>query len=167
MNINDTERLNLKKLISEVECENNTDKIRELKHSSKIRDDVTKLLEFKKANSDLFSSDYNSFLDQCRNAAPFLFMNYMDIFNKICKNELDLRILSKVLDLLQAIEEGKVDQHEGSAIFGKLLKEMYIDSALRTSQNLEENNQSEEKPEPSAGKTISWKEYRLMDIHSK
>ena len=32
---------------------------------------------------------------------------------------------------LQAIEEGEIDQHEGSYEVGKLLKELYIDSALR------------------------------------
>jgi hypothetical protein len=86
----------------------------------------------------------------------------MDIFNKICKNELDLRVLSKVLDLLQAIEEGQVDQHEGSVIFGKLLKEMYIDSALRTSSNLDENYKENEKPEPVVGKQITWREYKNL-----
>ena len=47
-NITDEDRLNLKKLMNEMECENNTDKIRKLKHSSQIRDDVTTLLQFKK-----------------------------------------------------------------------------------------------------------------------
>jgi hypothetical protein len=161
-NINNEDRLNLKKLVSEMECENNTEKIRELKHSHLIREDVTKLLQFKKDNLELFTSDYNSFMDQCRNAASFLFMNYMDIFNKLCKNELDLRILSQVLELLEAIEEGKVDQHEGSAIFGKLLKEMYIDSALRTGHNLEQNNGEDVIIEPVVGKPISWKEYKNL-----
>lgn len=161
-NITKEDRLNLKKLINEMECENNTDKIRELKHSSQIRDDVTKLLQFKQNNVTLYKTDYNAFLDECRNLTPFLFMNYMDIFNKICKNELDLRVLSKVLDLLQEIEEGQVDQHEGSVIFGKLLKEMYIDSALRTSSNLDENYRVNEKPEPVVGKQITWREYKNL-----
>ena len=82
-NITKEDRLNLKKLINEMECENNTDKIRELKHSSQIRDDVTKLLQFKQNNVTLYKTDYNAFLDECRNLTPFLFMNYMDIFNKI------------------------------------------------------------------------------------
>ena len=160
--INNEDRLNLKKLVSEMECENNTEKIRELKHSHQIREDVTKLLQFKKDNLELFTSDYNSFMDQCRNTASFLFMNYMDIFNKLCKNELDLRILSQVLELLEAIEEGKVDQHEGSAIFGKLLKEMYIDSALRTGRNIDENTGESVSVEPVVGKPISWKEYKNL-----
>lgn len=162
-NITDQDRLDLKKLINEIDCENNTDKIRELKHSQRIRDDVTKLLEFKKDNKELFVNDYNLYLEQCRNIASFLFMNYMDIFNKICKDELDLRILHHVLRLLQDIEEGKVDQHEGSAIFGKLLKEMYIDSALRTSNNIKDND-TEIKSEPVIGKKISWKEYKNLTI---
>ena len=31
----------------------------------------------------------------------------------------------------------KVDQHEGSVLVGKLLKELYVDSALRRSENLD------------------------------
>jgi len=161
-NITNEDRLNLKKLMNEMECENNTDKIRKLKHSSQIRDDVTTLLQFKKDNVTLFKTDYNSFLNECRNITPFLFMNYMDIFNKICKNELDLKVLSQVLNLLEAIEDGKVDQHEGSVIFGKLLKELYIDSALRTSSNLDENYNENSKPEPVVAKQISWREYKNL-----
>ena len=83
--INNEDRLNLKKLISEMECENNTEKIRELKHSHQIRDDVTKLLQYKKDNIELYLSDNNAFMEHCRNMSSFLFMHYMDIFNKICK----------------------------------------------------------------------------------
>jgi hypothetical protein len=89
-------------------------------------------------------------------------MNYMDIFNKICKNELDLKVLTQVLILLEAIEDGKVDQHEGSVIFGKLLKELYIDSALRTSSNLDENYNENTNPEPVVAKQISWREYKNL-----
>ena len=78
-NITDEDRLNLKKLMNEMECENNTDKIRKLKHSSQIRDDVTTLLQFKKDNVTLFKTNYDSFLNKCRDITPFLFMNYMDI----------------------------------------------------------------------------------------
>ena len=40
--------LDLKNLIKDYEYENTTDKIRELKHSSKIRKDVGKMIELKK-----------------------------------------------------------------------------------------------------------------------
>ena len=41
--------------------------------------------------------------------------NSMDIYNKIMKNELNLSIMASLLDVLQAIENGQVGQHEGSA----------------------------------------------------
>jgi hypothetical protein len=57
------------------------------------------------------------------------------------------------------IEEEKVDQHEGSVLVGKLLKELYIDSALKTSENLDKIY-DESKPEMNHGKEISWKNWK-------
>jgi hypothetical protein len=92
----------------------------------------------------------------------FLFMNYTDIFNKICKDELNLEIMYQFLIILQAIEDGQVDQHEGSVLVGKLLKELYIDSALRRGENLDKEYASQ-KVEPIVGKKITWKEYKQLD----
>lgn len=44
---------------------------------------------------------------------------------------MDLDILMKLINVLRNIEEGVMDQHEGSVTVGKILKEMYIDSALK------------------------------------
>ena len=41
--MNTLDKLNLKKLINETECENNTENIRKLKHSSLIREDIVKM----------------------------------------------------------------------------------------------------------------------------
>lgn len=146
--INEGERLILKRLIDENECENNTETIRKLKHSSLIRDDITKLLYLKQNNDINF----------CRDNCSFLFTNYMDIFNKIYKNELDLSLMWRLLGTLEMIENGTVDQHEGSVIFGKILKEIYIDSAIRQGNNLNSQDVIDiqfEEPKP-----ISWKEYK-------
>ena len=87
----------------------------------------------------------------------FLFTYYTDIFNKIRKNEIDLKILFRFLDVLKEIEDGDLDQHEGSFVVGKLLKEMYIDSALRKADKLNENNLPIIKVEP---KDINWKKFK-------
>ena len=65
--------------------------------------------------------------------------------------------MSKLLFVLKMIEDGKVDQHEGSVHVGKILKELYIDSALKQGSNLELKNP---KIEPNSGKNVSWKEYK-------
>ena len=91
----------------------------------------------------------------------FLYTNYSDIFHKAVANELDYMLMTKVLTVLKHIEDGQVDQHEGSVLVGKLLKELYVDSALRRADNLDKQNESEEKQTLYDGKQISWKEYKL------
>ena len=58
----------------------------------------------------------------------------LDIFNKLKKDELNLNILHKLLDILKQIEKSELDQHEGAFEVGKLLKAMYIDSASNERQ---------------------------------
>ena len=45
----------------------------------------------------------------------------------------------------------------------KILKEIYVDSALRRGDNLDKQYASE-KIAPIEGKKISWKEYKQLDI---
>ena len=96
---------------------------------------------------------------------PFLYNNYTDVFNRMVKDELDLEIMTKLLIVLKLIEDGKVDQNEGSVMVGKVLKELYVDSALKQSKHLDEQNDKEHttqlKDEPDT-KPISWKEYKKM-----
>jgi hypothetical protein len=158
--LNSDERLNLKKLIDESDCENNTENIRKLKHSKLIRDDVRKMDTLKNSNSELRKSNPEQFTEMCQSECSFLFNNYTDIFNKMLKDELDLTIMTKLLTILKLIEDNKVDQHEASVMVGKILKELYVDSAMKRSDNLDKLYESE-KPIPVESKKISWKEYKL------
>ena len=161
--MNAEDKINLKKLLDNSDCENNTENIRKLKHSIRIRDDIRTLELLKQNERPLMSMDPAGFLNLCQTKALFLFTNYTDIFNKVIKNELDLNIMSKVLQVLKLIEDGQVDQHEGSGLIGKLLKELYVDSALRRGDNLDKEYASQ-KVEPNVGKKISWKEYKQLDF---
>ena len=157
------DRINLKKLVSEMDCEDNTASIRKLKHSVLIRNDIRKLESLKQTQSSLLVSDLDAFRELAKVECVFLYNNYMEIFNKIVKNELDLNIMSKLLVVLKLIEDGQVDQHEGSAMVGKILKELYIDSALRTSENLDNANGTDTSvAEKIAGQNISWKQYKEL-----
>lgn len=160
--MNNNEKLNLKRLIDETQCEDNTDNIRKLKHSVKIRNDVRNIENLKKTNSALRSLQPDEFKELCQKEASFLFNNYTDIFNKIMKDEIDLLIMTKMLTILKLIEDAKVDQHEGSAMFGKVLKELYIDSAIKHGENLDKQYETEtiQKVE---GKKISWSQYKKMN----
>ena len=117
----------------------------DLKHSLKIRDDIRKIELLKIDKSNLYESEPDTFRELASTHASFLFTNYSDIFNRILKNELNLDIMGGLLGVLNMIEEGKVDQHEGSVMVGKLLKELYVDSALKRSENLDKENQTQKR----------------------
>ena len=86
------------------------------------------------------------------------------MFNKLLKDEIDLDIMSRLLETLKLIEDERVDQHEGSVIVGKILKELYLDSAIKRADNLDKIYESE-KVAPVENKSISWREFKI--IHEK
>ena len=157
--MNPQERIMLKKMIDENNVNDHTDDIRNKKHSSLIKSDLDKLLNIKTQHKDLEAKSPQEFDALCVAQCSFLFNNYTDIFNKIKKNEIDINILNQLIDVLKKIENEEVDQHEGSYMVGKLLKEIYIDSALKKSKHLDEEHKTNLPPPP---KDISWKDFKQM-----
>jgi hypothetical protein len=159
--LTDSERLNLQKMLSESDCEDNTSHIRKVKHSVHLRDDIRKLDTFKQNNVAMRDSDSPRYLGLAQSECSFLYNNYTDIFNRIMKDELDLEIMTKLLIVLKLIEDGKVDQHEGSVMVGKILKELYVDSAIKLADHLDANNPVQ--PEAvRESKSITWKDYKHL-----
>ena len=157
------ERLNLQKMVNEMGSEDNTAHIRKVKHSIVLRDEIRKLDTFKQKNAEMKSTDKDKFVDLCRIETPFLYNNYTDIFNRLIKDELNLEIMTKLLIVLKLIEDGKVDQNEGSVMVGKVLKELYVDSALKQAEHLDSKAPVPETPTPTTSSNpISWKEYKSM-----
>jgi len=152
------DRLNLKKLISEYKPEETTSKIRTLKHSSKIKEDVERYLRLKSKYARLPRQTQEQMY---RNQCSFLYNNYTNIFNKLIKEQLDLSILYRLLMVLKAIEDGKYDQHEGSVKVGEILKQLYIDSALKGGN---QNEKKEKRERKRKGKNISWAEYKRTEM---
>ena len=161
--LSNNEKLQLQKMINESECDDNTGQIRELKHSILLRDNIRKLDTFRKANIELQKTNYNEFVNQAKDIVPFLYNSYTDIFNRITKDELDLEIMTKLLIVLKMIEDDKINQHEGSVMVGKVLKELYVDSALKRGENLDEEYKSET-PTPKEHGNISWKDYKKLHM---
>ena len=161
-NLSDHERLNLKKLVTEMEGEDNTSNIRKVKHSVPMRDDVRRLNNLKISDAELRKNSPDDFKTLCQSKCNFLYNNYTDIFNKLIDDELDLTIMTKLLTVLKLIEDGKTDQHEGSVMVGKVLKELYVDSATKRLENLDKQHAGE-RVDPSVGKSISWREYKKMN----
>ena len=157
-----TDRLNLQKMINANDVQDQTNVIREKKHSQIIRKEVNQLLTLKKNNSKLAIEHKDKFDELCILNCNFLFANYMDIFNKVKKEEISIDILNKFLDVLSDIENGNVDQHEASFTVGKYLKELYVDSALKRAEKIDK---SIEKPEEREHLNISWREYKSKDLN--
>lgn len=155
--ISETERLNLKKMISECETIDNTDHIRKVKHSIPMATEIQLLEKLKMQHINLRATDPVKFSEICESRCSFLYNNYTDIFHKLVKDEINLEIMQQFLQVLHRIEEGQINQQEGSVIVGKLLKELYLDSAIRRGENLDKENPP---PLKIDGKKISWNEFR-------
>jgi hypothetical protein len=95
----------------------------------------------------------------CETTAPFLFSNYTDLFRKVLKDELDMKMMVNFVGILKQIEEGQLDQYDASVKVGTVLREMYVDSALRRGDNLDKEHAADApvfvEPTP-----ISWKEFK-------
>jgi hypothetical protein len=159
--LNDADKLKLQDMISNSECEDNTEHIRKVKHSVILRDELRKLNTYMNFHRELQKNSPEEFLDGCRGASPFLYNNYTDIFNRVVKDELNMEIMTQLLMILKMIEDKKVDQHEGSVVVGKLLKQLYVDSALKRGENLDSENAAITEA-PEEGKKISWKDFKNM-----
>jgi hypothetical protein len=154
------ERLNLKKLIDDNDSTNNTENIRSLRHSDLIKKDVGEMVKIKLRH---IKSTTEEIADVCREKCTFLFNNYTDIFNKIINNEIDLTILKKFLGVLKLVEDGKMDQHEASVIVGKVLKELYIDSAMKVADKKDAEYQAKNPvKEKVVPMKLSWAEYKAI-----
>lgn len=155
-------RLNLQKMINANDVQDMTEEIRNKKHSDLIRNDIKTLLFLKRKFSRLQQSDPSEFENKCILECQFLFNNYTDIFNKVRKDEIDLKMLNQFLDILREIENGNLDQHTASFKVGTILKEIYIDSALKKSEKLDKETNQEIK-EIVKEKNINWSQWKRMN----
>ena len=161
--MDDKQRLQLNKMIKANDVEDVTETIREKKHSMLIKADIETMISLKRDYSRLAKSNSNQFNSMLEKRCNFLFTNYTDIFNRLKKDELNLNIMSDFIAILKQIEDGEIDQHEGAYMVGKLLKDIYIDSALQRSHHLDEKNSKGKKVEKRLPvKKLTWKEYKAM-----
>ena len=151
--MDESARLHLQNMIKTNNVTDQTELIRQLKHSEVLRENVQRLVMLKnkhKNNPDQLNIDA---MTECY----FLFNYYTDIYNKIKKDEIDLGILFQFFDVLEKIEKNELDQHEGSFEVGTLLKKIYIDSALKKAEKL---NIDDTQPEMNKGIDVTWKQFK-------
>jgi len=166
--MNAKEALDLKKLSQQYDYKDNTDGIRKLKHSDLILEDIMKLEKLKKTYSNEKQNTPTYFETICRQKCSFLYNTYTDIFNKLVKDELNLNLMTQALGTLKQIEQGNIDQEEGSVVMGKLLHKVFVESALKRGKNIDdENKKSDDIEVKNAGSQISWKDYKMKKMQQK
>jgi hypothetical protein len=161
--MDDDQRLQLQKMISANNVEDNTGLIRKLKHSHVLREDVNNLIMLMAK----YPNDQEKVHLEAMSECNFIFTYYTDIYNKIRKDEIDLKILFKAFDVLRDIEDCKLDQHEGAFEFGNLLKKIYIDSAIKKAEKLNAQNGDKEPEYKGPQVEISWSQFKKMKNQNK
>lgn len=173
MIFNDDQRLQLQNMIDTNKGDDNTEMIRTLKQSISIKKDVDNMIKLKKEYPTMYETDKSGFEELCMSKCSFLFFNYTDIYNKILKNEINTDILYSFIDVLKQIEDGELNEHDGSIKVGEILKTLYIDSAMRKSKKLDKENEKnknqegkgdDNEKEERVTKTISWAEYKKQKV---
>lgn len=154
--MDDNARLQLQNMIKANNVEDQTGLIRDLKHSHILRENINNLVLLKAKYPD----DPDTLNLEAMSECNFLFTYYTDIYNKVRKDEIDLKILFSFLDVLRQIEDGELDQHEGSFKVGTLLKEIYVDSALRKAAKLNEGQEQSESEYKKPQVDISWRDFK-------
>jgi len=156
--MNEKERLQLNKMIKINNVEDQTNQIRTLKHSSILEKEIKELLILKEKYREQPEVLLNESIINCN----FLYNNYTDIYNRVKKDEINIDLLFHFIHVLSQIEEGIIDQHDGSFMIGKLLKEIYIDSALKKAEKIDNEYGKEniiyEKPV-----NIDWKQWKKLN----
>jgi hypothetical protein len=155
--MDEKQRLHLQKMIAANNVEDQTESIRRLKHSGILRNDLNNMVLIKAK----YRNDPEKIHLESMNECNFLFTYYTDIYNKVRKDEIDIHILYQFLEVLKKIEDGKLDQHEGSFQVGTLLKKLYVDSALKKAEKLDEENKIKNNQETSKPSVkINWKQFK-------
>ena len=145
--LDEEDRLNLNNMIKSYGSDDNTEKIRSLRHSSQIKENIVIMLNLKKKYAKMRRDDPKKFQKLATSQCNFLFNKYTNIFNRLLKDEIDINILLTFVKTLKQVEDGEVDQNEASVMVGKILKELYIDSALKREKKYEEIEESTGKKE--------------------
>tara|TARA_Y100001970_G_C14056054_1_gene761615 strand:- start:215 stop:730 length:516 start_codon:yes stop_codon:yes gene_type:complete len=160
-------RNQLNKMVKEFKSEETTENIREHKNSRRIHSDVQTMLNLKSKYARLKKSNPEQFKQIAIKQCNFLYTNFTNIFHRLYKDELDLNILFQMIQVLEKIENGTLDQHEGSYMVGDILKKMFIDSALKKEAKDEKAKKKKRKKEIKKlpTKKISWSDFKKSSTY--
>tara|TARA_A100001011_G_scaffold399405_1_gene507881 strand:- start:797 stop:1264 length:468 start_codon:yes stop_codon:yes gene_type:complete len=143
----------LNRLIKENDVQDNTETIKSLKHSSKIRNDVAIIQNIKR---QLKTKDFQKLDKEAIHKCSFLYTSYPNIYNKLLKDEIDIKVLYTFLDELAKIENGSQNQHEASYNIGMLLKSLYVDKKIYPDSKKKQKSNDKKKENSN----LSYAEYK-------
>ena len=106
--MNDSQRLQLQNMIKANNVEDQTELIRNLKHSQILRNEVNNMILIKAK----YRGDEEKIQIECVNECNFLFNYYTDIYNRLKKDELNVELFFKMLDVLKSIEEEELEEED-------------------------------------------------------
>lgn len=117
----------LKKMNSEYNVEDTTNKIREEKQSVQLKNDINNLFLLK-----LKYSNKKELKEVCDKKCEFLKNKQKKLYEKLLEDDSNrtIELTAKMIDILENIENEKIDQTMGSYQFGQLCKEIFIDPKL-------------------------------------
>jgi hypothetical protein len=157
--LDDETRLNFDNMLKESGASDNTSKIRKLKHSQKIKEQVSIMMDIKKKYTRLGKKVINEMINS---KCEWLYKNYGNIFIRLKKNELDMEILGNLIICLKDIETGRIDQHEASIKVGKILKKLYVDSAMKREKKIDKKQKQNEKKFIKPKNNVTWSEFKKL-----
>ena len=155
-------------IIKEHKIEDNTNYVVNNKKASIIRKEFHALLKIKNIHGD-------EKLNLSRIQSPYLYKNYKPLFDKIIKKDFNVELFKDLIDILEKIENKKIDLNEGSFIFGKKLKNIFVDKCIYNnnsnndfSNNNNSNNDFSNNNDLSNNNdfinNLSYKQFKLMSI---
>lgn len=138
--MNKNEKTQLERMIKENNVVDNTQLLRMMKSSQKLKESLTEMIE--NPNDE--------------NSGNYLKHNYDFLYKQVKDKKVHLDILYKMIESLENIENGKYNQHEASFEVGKLLKKLYIDHKLKEEKVMSDG---ENERKVNSGKSLSYNDY--------
>ena len=154
--MNSVEKHQLEKIVRDNDYQNNTSKLRQLKHSKHIKDEINIMQNLKITHAKMREIEPDKFYQLCSSKCYYLFTVYNFLFKKLYEDQLSIHIMNQLLETLDKVENGSLDQHEGSVEVGKILKTIYIDTKIQDVPQ-ESTTASDTFVEPIK---VSWKEFK-------
>tara|TARA_B100000787_G_scaffold161547_5_gene141488 strand:- start:4810 stop:5307 length:498 start_codon:yes stop_codon:yes gene_type:complete len=151
-------------IIKEHKIEDNTNYVVNNKKASMIKKEFYALLKIKNVHG-------HEKLNLSRIQAPYLYKNYKPIFDKIITKDFNVELFKDLIAVLEKIENKKIDLNEGSFIFGKKLKTIFVDKCIYNNSNNDFSNNSNNDFSNNSNNlnndfsnNLSYKQFKLMSI---